>query len=187
MEDKFEKKFKSFLPYIIIIAAVYLFSPALLTIFSKNQTSPLTYIILIGALPLTVFFCCFHYAYKKENDFFLSLVAPIIFVPSMFLYRLFNYSWITSLIYLISYFICGYIGLILGEMLAKNKKNSKGKETDDKIKTSQKRPKKVNISEDPSNDGFQDEFSDDLDTDMTTTTEDINAILENIHNRHNNE
>lgn len=186
MEDKFEKKFKSFLPYIIIIAAVYLFLPALLAIFSKNQTTPLTYIILIGILPLTALLCCFHYAYKKENDFFLSLVAPIIFIPSMFLYRLFMYSWITSLIYLISYFICGYIGLILGEIISKKNKKS-AKEIDGKIKTHNKHPKKVNINEDASNDSFQEDFADELDTDTTTTTEDINAILENIHNRHNNE
>ena len=182
MEDKFEKKFKSFLPYIIIIAAVYLFLPSLLAIFSKNQTTPLTYIILVGVLPLTALLCCFHYSYKKENDFFLSLVAPIIFIPSMFLYRLFMYSWITSLIYLVSYFICGYIGLVLGEMMNKNKDSQKNDE-----KTQQKNPKQVNVSEDALNDNLEDDFDDKLDTDTTTTTEDINAILENIHNRHNNE
>lgn len=115
MDDKFEKKLKEFLPYIIIIGVVYLFAPAIL-VFTKS-TGLLNQLIYIGLLPLTALLCNLYYSFKKTSDFFLSLVAPIIYIPSMLLYGNIRDSVLNSLIYLVSYFICGYIGLTLGEML----------------------------------------------------------------------
>lgn len=126
MDDKFEKKLKEFLPYIIIIGVVYLFAPALL-VFTKS-TGLLNQIVYLGLFPLTALLCNLYYSYKKTSDFALSLVAPIIYIPSMLLYGNIRDSLLNSLIYLVSYFICGYIGLTLGEMIKGS--NSKSKKSD---------------------------------------------------------
>ncbi|MBR2714989.1 MAG: hypothetical protein IKB73_02135 [Ruminococcus sp.] len=123
MEDFFEKKLKEFLPYIIIIGAVFLALPAILMLL-KNRVV-LNQIVLLGVFPLTSFGCCAHYAYVKKSDLYLTLVAPIIFIPTMFLYGFIRDSLLNSLIFLVSYFICGYIGLTVGEMIS-------GKASDDK-------------------------------------------------------
>ena len=81
MESKIEKKLKAFLPYIIIIGVVFLLLPALLLL----RIPFITYLVLIGILPLTAGCCCAHYAINKESDFWLCLVAPIFFIPSIFL------------------------------------------------------------------------------------------------------
>ena len=216
MEDKFEKKFRAFLPYIIIIAAVFLFVPALLVIF-KN-TMALNYIVLIGILPLTALGCCFHYSYFKENDFYLSLVAPIIWIPSMFLYGVIRDSVLRAIIYLVAYFICGYLGLLLGDILnpkdkAAEKKSTKRQHEDDVFiedeaanaedvpkserKSSRRTPEKdsrnrsraahaprrVSVDESaPRHFAAEDPYEDET-LDTSTTTEDIDAILNEIHNR----
>ena len=139
MEDIFEKKIKSFLPYIIIIGAAYLFGPAILMLTGNKVL--LNQIFYIGLFPLTALLCCLHYSYKKEMDFFLSLVAPIFFIPSMFIYGLFMLQPLNSIIFLVCYFICSYLGLTIGDML-KNKNGS-----DDNADTKKKRvPKRVNAS-----------------------------------------
>lgn len=121
MEQKFEKKLKAFLPYIIIIGLVYLITPALLFVGSPF----VSYLVLIGILPLTTAGCCAHYAMKKENDFWLCLVAPIFFIPVMFLYPIFRSGPLIALIYLVSYLLCGYLGLTVGDILSGNRGKSK--------------------------------------------------------------
>ncbi len=123
MNDKLEMKLKEFLPYIIIIGVVYLFLPAVL-VFTKSH-GILNQIVYIGAFPLTAFICNMHYGYKKTNDMMLSFVAPIIYIPSMLLYGNLRDSVLNSIIFLVSYFICGYIGLTVGEMLKSNKSDDK--------------------------------------------------------------
>ena len=117
MEDKMEKKLKAFLPYIIVIGVVYLLVPALVLIGSDA----VSYIVLIGLLPLTPMLCCAHYSMNKESDFLLTLVAPIFFIPAMFLYRIAQTDFLKAVIYLIAYFLCGYLGLTIGDILANRK------------------------------------------------------------------
>ena len=114
MEAKFEKKLKAFLPYIIIIGIVYLIVPALLFVGSDF----VSYLVLIGILPLTAAGCCAYYSMKKENDFWLCLVAPIFFIPAMFLYPIFRSGALIALIYLVSYLLCGYLGLTIGVLVS---------------------------------------------------------------------
>ncbi len=129
MEAKFEKKLKAFLPYIIIIGIVFLIAPALLFVGSTF----VTYLVLIGILPLTAGACCAHYAIKKENDFWLCLVAPIFFIPSMFIYGIFQKNALIALIYLVAYLLCGYLGLTIGDIVASSSKKGKasGKKAED--------------------------------------------------------
>ncbi len=202
MDDIFEKKIKEFLPYIIIIGVLYLFFPAIL-VFTKS-TGVFNQIVYMGLFPLAALGSCFHYAYKKKSDFFLSLVAPIFFIPSMLLYGNIRDSALNSIIFLVSYFICGYLGLTLGEMLSSN--NSEQEEKTEKRHKSvsghmRKRvPKKVKPSAYKHDSGagyafdeiqmpqkFEDmlaEVDTDNDTDVfESTADDIDSILAEIHNR----
>lgn len=210
MDDKFEKKLKEFLPYIIIIGVVYLFAPAIL-VFTKS-TGMLNQIIYIGLFPLTALLCNLFYSYKKVNDFFLSLVAPIIYIPSMLLYGNIRDSVLNSLIYLVSYFICGYIGLTLGEIFkgSDSKKNSKDvrrrrvptvvdtkvAENSDDIYVEDdfdeynaveeiELPKSYEPVEEYSYEPQNSSFDTSYDNPRDYTEDDIDAILAELHNRHN--
>ncbi len=198
MDDKFEKKLKEFLPYIIIIGVVYLFAPALL-VFTKS-TGLLNQVVYLGLFPLTALLCNLYYSFKKTSDFALSLVAPIIYIPSMLLYGNIRDSLLNSLIYLVSYFICGYIGLTLGEMIKGS--NSKSKKSDVKRKrvptvvdTSTAEdsfemyvddielPKQYEQTEDYTQ--YDDTYEEPAyEPDSSYTEDDIDAILAELRNRH---
>lgn len=211
MDDKFEKKLKEFLPYIIIIGVVYLFAPAIL-VFSKS-TGPLNQIIYIGVFPLTALLCNIYYSCKKTNDFFLSLVAPIIYIPSMLLYGNIRDSVLNSLIYLVSYFICGYIGLTLGEMIkgsdSKKSKSERRRRVPTVVDTTTAKenddiyvednyseynaveeielPKSFEQVDDYSygnNDSYEPQDNS-YESKGSYTEDDIDAILAELHNRHN--
>lgn len=109
-----EKKLRAFKLYIVIIGLVYLITPALLLVGSVA----LSYIVLIGILPLTALLCCAHYSMNRENDFAMCLIAPIFFIPAMFIYRIVITDPLRAIIYLIAYFLCGYLGLTVGDILA---------------------------------------------------------------------
>ncbi len=141
MEDIFEKKIKKFLPYIIIIAAVYLFMPALLYVFGNKPV--LNQIVYIGVFPLVAFGCNFYYTYKNETDWFLAFVAPVLFLPSMFLYGNVRDNLFNSIVFLVSYFICGYLAQLIGEMVSGKSDDDKEKDSDDEsIHKREKRPVK---------------------------------------------
>ena len=199
MEDKFEKKIKSFLPYIIIIGVVYLFIPALMLI----RVPAINYIILIGVLPLTALGCCGYYAMKKGSDFLLCLVAPIFFLITALLYGMFRDSVLNTLIYLAAYLMCGFLGLLVGDLISnRTKENPKasgrrpsvpakaasGKRSSVPPKPVRRnpspRPKRVAVDRDEEGKRFRTEDPyDDLSLDTSTTTEDIEAILSEIHSR----
>ena len=207
MESKIEKKLKAFLPYIIIIGVVFLLLPALLLL----RIPFITYLVLIGILPLTAGCCCAHYAINKESDFWLCLVAPIFFIPSIFLYHMDA----GAIIYLVSYLVCGFLGLTIGDIIANNKGKAKkgaGKADEDADNTPRKaerrtparkhesravdrdtpirrsrasaaRPERVDL--DVTDDFFTEDPDKDDSLDTSTTSSDIDAILSEIQNRRN--
>lgn len=199
MEDIFEKKIKSFLPYIIIIGVVYLFAPAILVFVGNKEL--LNQVFYIGLFPLTALACNFYYGYKKEMDFWLSLVAPVFFIPSMFIYGNFAYSPLNSIIFLVCYFICSYLGLTLGDMLkGRNGDNTEKNERSDKTRT--RVPRRVNTT--PREDksaaelmieehdielppSFDEEVEsgtyDEVETTFDSTADDIDAILAELRDR----
>ena len=206
MDAKFEKKLKAFLPYIIIIGVVYLVVPALLF----TGVDFVSYLVLIGILPLTTGLCCAHYAMTKENDFLLCLVAPIFFIPAMFLYPIFRSGPVIAIIYLVAYLLCGYLGLTIGDILSgksqKKKKsaaarNAASKEAPAERKPAERRPARrqaARPAETPrqaaparpervdvdATENFvtEDPYTDDS-LNTATTNDDIDAILQEIHQR----
>jgi len=219
MNDKLEKKLKAFLPYIIIIGIVYLLVPALLF---TNSTA-LAYIILIGVLPLTALGCCAHYSMNKKNDILLSFVAPIFFLPAMFIYPMDDK--LRALIYLVAYWLCGFLGLTVGDILSNRSKSSGSSKRpapeaqerrapqrraaarieedadhfDDMAEPAPRRvrapkhtaaparPKRIAVDTETSTDlGAEDPYKDHT-LDTSTTADDIDAILREIHQRRGND
>lgn len=175
MNDKLEKTLKELLPYIIIIGIIYL----LLPLFMGKTASVATYIIQIGIFPLTAFGCgIFYKMRKKQNSLYLCLIAPIFYALSALLYRMWMTSWYTVLIYIAAYFLCGYLGLLLGDILPVGKKDSSPRRRS-------LRPRRVNVddTELPAEDFRPQDPTEDVNLDTSTTEDDIEAILNDIHNR----
>lgn len=178
MDDNFEKTLKELVPYIIITGILFL----LLPLFMGSGTGAATYLIQLGAFPLTAIGCgVFYKLKKKKNSLFLCLIAPLFYALTALLYGMWRASWYTVLIYIGAYFLCGYLGLILGDILPIGKK---GESIRHLIKKSSNPPRRVNVEEEPAVDHFvaQDPEKD-VDLDTSTTDDDIEAILKSIHNR----
>ncbi len=95
-------------------------------------------------------------------------------------------SWYTVLIYLVAYFICGYLGQALSDLFtSKSKKKSAEKPTSPQ-RTAPLRPRKVDVKkqqEEPAETFKAEDPTSDDSLDTSTTDDDIEAILEAIHNR----
>ena len=179
MNDKLEKTLKELLPYIIITGILFL----LLPLFMGKGTNAATYIIQLGVFPLTALGCGFVYKrQKKQNNFLLCAVAPLFYALSALLYGMWRASWYTVLIYMVAYALCGWLGQMLGEIF----KPADSREAVRKlIKKPSQRPTHVNVEEnEPSAQDFVAEDPEENNTlDTATTSEDIEAILNEIHHR----
>ena len=179
MEDKFENKLKELLPYIIVTAALFLLLPLLM----GTKESAVTYIIQLGAFPLISFGCGFHYTFRKgRKDIILCFIAPLSYALSALLYGMWRDSWITVLIYIAAYFICGYLGMLLCEIIKPGRKREKKADTPEH---KPQRPSRVNVNEQepPKKDFKPEDPSSDISLDTSTTEDDIEAILKAIHDR----
>ena len=201
MEDIFEKKIKAFLPYIIIIGIVYLVSPTIL-VFTGNKEGIIATLFYIALFPLTALLCNMFYATKKKSDIILALIAPALYLPSMFIYGNFAVSPINSIIFLVCYFLCGYIGLTLGDMIRTKKGDKEDAETQPTIRRVPKRvptkivedktPAEVMIEEhdfdvpvsfDEEVSSEEPHYEDDFETSFDSTADDIDAILAELRSR----
>lgn len=182
MNDSIEKKLKELLPYIIITGLLFL----LLPLFMGNKAGAATYIIQLGAFPLTAAGCSFHFALtKKKHSLPLCFAAPAFYALTALLYGMWRESWYTVLIYIFAYFLCGYLGQALSDIFVK----SKGKGNSDKPSSPRKsfhRPRKVDVKkqhEQPAQSFKAEDPAADDTLDTATTDDDIEAILEAIHSR----
>ena len=179
MEDKIETKLKELLPYLIIEGALFLLLPLLM----GTQTNAVTYVIQLGAFPLISLGCGFHYAFRKhKKDIALCFIAPLFYAVSALLYGMWRASWVTVLIYIAAYFICGYLGMALCDII-------KPRTDSDTVKAPERkttRPARVDVKkhDEPRPADFKAEDPDSDDSlDTSTTDDDIEAILNAIHNR----
>lgn len=179
MNENTEKMLKELVPYVIICGIIFM----LLPLFMGTSAGFATYLIQLGAFPLTALCCGAFYKYKKKkNNIFLCFVAPVLYALSALLYGMWRASWYTVLIYIAAYFLCTYLGMMIGDVLPIGKK---GVSVRDMVKKADRRPRRVKIEESlaeaehiPVEDPAEDEG---LDT--STTEDDIEAILNSIHNR----
>ena len=176
--NKMKTMLKELVPYIIICGILFLFLP----LFMGKDAGFATYFIELGLFPLTALVCGAVYKIKmKKNSFYLCLIAPLFFALTALLYGMWSNSWYTVLIYIAAYFLCGYLGLIIGDILPIGKK---GESLRNLIKKSSNPPRRVNVEEEPAVDHFVAEDPEkDVALDTSTTDDDIEAILKDIQNR----
>lgn len=180
MNDKHEKTLKELIPYIIIIGILFLLLPLLM----GKTASAMTYIIQIGIFPLTAFGCgAFYKIQNKKNNFYLCLIAPIFYAISALLYGMWRTSWYTVLIYIVAYFLSGYLGQLLGERLPFGKKDDAKQESAPRRRSPRARRVNVKEEEKPTEDFQAEDPNEDTQFDTSTTQDDIEAILNDIHNR----
>lgn len=181
MNDFLEKKLRELLPYIIVEGVIFLLMP----LFMGTGAGVLTYIILLGVFPLTSIGCCVHYVlYKKKRDLAVCAVAPLFYALTALLYGMWRDSWYTVLIYLAAYFLCGYLGIMLSDILL-SRRREKPTQPMPAAEHAARRPRRVNVKkEEPAPEDFQAQDPDeDVSLDASTTDDDIEAILNEIHNR----
>ena len=76
MNDRFEKKIKVLLPYIIIEAIIFFLMP----LFMGHSEGAATYIIQIGIFPLTAIGCSVFYKLKNQSsDIYVCVIAPLFY------------------------------------------------------------------------------------------------------------
>lgn len=187
MEDKFEKKLRELVPYIIVIAVLFLLLPLLM----GTKETAVTYVIQLGAFPLISLGCGFHYTFRKHRkDLILCAIAPLFYAISALLYGMWRDSWITVLIYLAAYFICGYLGMLLCDLIKPGSKDKKPAQPE-APQRSFVRPSRVDVKKHEPEQTRQpgepitEDPSSDISLDTSTTDDDIEAILRDIHNRRN--
>ena len=110
---------KKYIPYIIILAAVFNLTPLLAHLAPAKGGIGFFIVLLFFIYPLASFLCpllC-----GRENGFcpWFIIVTPILLLPATFIY--FNSS---ACVYMISYTLLTFIGLLLGALIHK-KRNGK--------------------------------------------------------------
>ena len=103
---------KKYLPYVLIIFAVFLLVPLIFTIGPlKNFSAVAYYFILL----LTQVVCCAVYCAKHGLDFLFTLIAPIAFLFTMIIYAG-GFANFTNIVLLFVYLVAGIFGLFLGDL-----------------------------------------------------------------------
>lgn len=115
--------FKKYVPYVAIIFAIYILVPMIFLSDSMENFSPVAYYFVF---PATAIICSALYCSKNGMDFLFSLIAPIMYLPSMLIYN--GGFKTTNLILLISYLIAGIFGLFIGDIAFGDKRRQKEQE-----------------------------------------------------------
>lgn len=129
---------KKYLPYAIVIFAVYLLVPLIFISDSMKNFSPIAYYCV---LLLTQVICSAVYCAKHGLDFLFTLIAPIAFLFTMIIYAG-GFSNPTNIILLIVYLIAGIFGLFLGDLAfgdARRKQEKKEKQAAEELLLQAKR------------------------------------------------
>ena len=102
---------KRYLPYGIIILLVYMLVPIIFISKSMQGFSTVAYYFIF---PATAIVCAAMYCSKYGMDFLFTLIAPVVFIPSMLIYN--GGFKLTNIILLVAYLISGIFGLFVGDI-----------------------------------------------------------------------
>ena len=114
---------KKYLPYTVIIFAIYIIVPLL---FRNEALKSFVGVAWYFIFPATAAITAAIYCAKYGLDFLFSLIAPIIFLPSMFLY----YGGINmhNIVLLTGYLVAGIFGLFIGDLALGDKRREREKQ-----------------------------------------------------------
>lgn len=195
---------KKYIPYAVIIAAIYMLVP-LFFVFTGATFQAYTPAVYDVIFPLTAVVCSVIFGGKHGIDFFFSLVAPIIYIPSMLIYNGISAS---NVILVAIYLVSSILGLFIGDMFFSSKRKpeeppldvdldieestpvvtenvkSEVKEPVKKTPKTQKKPSSANSRKSNSSDDFFENYSSDNHSDPKSSAEDeIDKILKEIHTK----
>lgn len=103
---------KKYLPYVLIIFAVFLLVPAIFLIPSLRGFQGIGYYFIMLLTPVA---CAAVYCAKHGLDFLFALIAPIAFMFTMLIYAG-GFANFTNIVLLLVYLIAGIFGLFLGDL-----------------------------------------------------------------------
>ena len=129
---------KKYLPYAIVIFAVFLLVPLIFISDSMKGYAPIAYYCI---LLLTQVICSAVYCAKHGLDFLFTLIAPIAFLFTMMIYAG-GFGNPTNIILLVVYLISGIFGLFLGDLAfgdARRKQEKKEKQAAEELLLQAKR------------------------------------------------
>lgn len=129
---------KKYLPYAIVIFAVYLLVPLIFISEPMQKFSAVAYYFI---LLMTQVVCSAVYCAKHGLDFLFTLIAPIAFLFTMMIYAG-GFSNPTNIILLVVYLISGIFGLFLGDLAfgdARRKQEKKEKQAAEELLLQAKR------------------------------------------------
>lgn len=118
-----KKLIKSYLIFALIIAAIYLGMP--LFLHSNKSFHPIMYQF---TFPATALITGLAYSWKRGVDFTFPLIAPLIYLSSVFIFN----HWYHWAIYVFIYLVVGMLGCFIGDMVYKNNIEQKKKEQREK-------------------------------------------------------
>lgn len=118
---------KKYLPYALVIFAIYLLVPLFFMGKEKGSFTPVLYYFIFLLVPVG---CAALFSAKNGLDFLFSLIAPIAFLFTMFIY-LGGFS-LFSVILLVLYLVAGIFGLFLGDLVFGEERHKKGKRGSEK-------------------------------------------------------
>ena len=129
---------KKYLPYAIVIFAIYLLVPLVFISGPMQKFSAVAYYFI---LLMTQVVCSAVYCAKHGLDFLFTLIAPIAFLFTMMIYAG-GFANLTNIILLIVYLIAGIFGLFLGDLAfgdARRKQEKKEKQAAEELLLQAKR------------------------------------------------
>lgn len=116
---------KRYVPFAAVILAVYMLVPLIFMSDTIGQFSPVAYYFIFPAVAII---CSAIYCSKYGMDFFFSLIAPVIYLPSMIIYNG-GFSF-TNIILLIAYLVASIFGLFIGDIAFGDKRRKEEAKAD---------------------------------------------------------
>lgn len=107
-----KKLIKRYLPYTVVIAAIYLIMP----VFFQGENYKYDAIEYQFVFPATALLSGLIFSWRHGIDFTFPLIAPIIYIASVLIYDHY-YHW---MIYVFIYLIVAMLGCFIGDMVYKN-------------------------------------------------------------------
>lgn len=186
---------KKYLPYGVVILLVYLLVPIIFISKSMQGFSTVAYYFIF---PATAIVCAAMYCSKYGMDFLFTLIAPVVFIPSMLIYN--GGFQLTNIILLVAYLISGIFGLFVGDIAFGDKRKKAEAEAEERLLEAKRRneefvnekaaeaetPKAVETTYDLNDDDDDFDYSKYASTDKVADESEIDDILNEFGSSKNN-
>lgn len=190
---------KKYLPYGVVILLVYMLVPIIFISKSLQGFSTVAYYFIF---PATAIVCAAMYCSKYGMDFLFTLIAPVVFIPSMLIYN--GGFRLTNIILLVAYLVSGIFGLFVGDIAFGDKRKKAEAEAEaeaeERLLAAKRRneefvnekaaeaeaPKAVETTYDLNDDDDDFDYSKYASTDKVTDESEIDDILNEFGSSKNN-